>query len=85
MDAAQWQEAVDFATARIGQGYDWRNVFRFLTRIPGRENQRWFCSELVFKAIEVLQIPTGLDIEALRAQLERLADDRIVDLILISG
>jgi hypothetical protein len=53
MDAAQWQEALDFATARIGQGYDWRNVFRFLTRIPGRENQRWFCSELVFKAIEV--------------------------------
>jgi glycine cleavage system regulatory protein len=42
-------------------------------------------SDILFKAIEVLQIPTGLDIEALRAQLERLADDRIVDLILISG
>jgi glycine cleavage system regulatory protein len=33
----------------------------------------------------VLQIPTGLIIEALRAQLESLADDLIVDLILISG
>jgi glycine cleavage system regulatory protein len=42
-------------------------------------------SDILFKAIEVLQIPTGLDIEALRAQLERLADDRIVVLILISG
>jgi glycine cleavage system regulatory protein len=42
-------------------------------------------SDILFKASAVLQIPTGLNIEALRAQLESLADDLIVDLILISG
>lgn len=29
-----------------------RNVLRFVSRLPGRDNRRWFCSELVFKAIE---------------------------------
>lgn len=42
-------------------------------------------SDILFKAIAVLQIPTGLDIEALRAQPKRLANDLIGDLILISG
>ena len=42
-------------------------------------------SDILLKAGAVLQIPTGLDIEALRAQLERLTNDLIVDLILISG
>ena len=32
--------------------YDWRSVFKFMTRIPARENGKWFCSELVFRAIE---------------------------------
>jgi hypothetical protein len=36
----------------LGKGYDWRNVFRFVSRVPARENDRWFCSELVFRAIE---------------------------------
>jgi len=42
-------------------------------------------SDILFKASALLHIPAGLDIEALRAQLESLADDLIVDLILISG
>jgi glycine cleavage system regulatory protein len=37
--------------------------------------------DILLKASAVLQIPTSLDIEALRAQLERLTND----LILISG
>jgi glycine cleavage system regulatory protein len=41
-------------------------------------------SDILFKASAVLHIPAGLDIDALRAELERLADDLIVDLSLIS-
>ena len=47
----QWRRALEFAESRLGCGYDWRNIFRFVTRIPGRENRRWFCSELVHEAI----------------------------------
>lgn len=52
MTAGMWDAACAFAQSQMGCGYDWRNVLRFVTRIPGRENGRWFCSELVFKALE---------------------------------
>lgn len=52
MTGQQWRECIQFAEAQLGMGYDWRNVLRFVTRIPARENHRWFCSELVFRAIE---------------------------------
>lgn len=52
MTGQQWRECIEFAEAQIGMGYDWRNVVRFVSRVPARENRRWFCSELVFKAIE---------------------------------
>ncbi|MDO9477491.1 MAG: ACT domain-containing protein [Pseudohongiella sp.] len=42
-------------------------------------------SDVLFKANALLHIPAGLDIDALRAELEQLADDLIVDLTLIAG
>jgi uncharacterized protein YycO len=40
----------DFLFAQVGQPYDWRGVFRFVTRRnPGAESD-WFCSELAFQA-----------------------------------
>ena len=41
-------------------------------------------SDILFKASAVLHIPAGLDIDALRAELEQLADDLIVDLNMIA-
>ena len=41
-------------------------------------------SDVLFRAEAVLHIPADLDIEALRAELERLADDLIVDISLIA-
>ncbi|MDP2129111.1 MAG: ACT domain-containing protein [Pseudohongiella sp.] len=41
-------------------------------------------SDILFKASAVLHIPAGLDIDSLRAELEQLADDLIVDLSLIA-
>ena len=52
MTAEQWAEAVEFCQSQLGMPYDWRSVFKFMTRTPARENGKWFCSELVFRAIE---------------------------------
>lgn len=62
MTVRQWQAAVSWAESQLGCEYDWRNVLRFVSRLPGVKNHRWFCSELVFKAIEkthlrLLQMP----------------------------
>jgi glycine cleavage system regulatory protein len=42
-------------------------------------------SDMLFRADAVLHIPAGLDIDALRTELERIADDLIVDISLIEG
>lgn len=41
-----------FALARLGYKYDYRMVTRFVSRLPANEAQqeKWFCSELVFAA-----------------------------------
>jgi hypothetical protein len=52
MTPLQWEGAVQFCTSQLGMPYDWRSVFKFMTRTPAKENGKWFCSELVFKAIE---------------------------------
>jgi hypothetical protein len=52
MTGEQWCVAVAFAEAQLGNGYDWRNVLRFVSRLPATENNRWFCSELVFADLE---------------------------------
>lgn len=49
---AQWRAASTFALRQVGQGYDYAGVARFLSRRDTPENGRWFCSELVFAAIQ---------------------------------
>jgi len=52
MTPRQWAAARQWAELQLGKWYDWRNVLRFVSRLPGRVNDRWFCSELVFAALE---------------------------------
>lgn len=52
MTGAQWRRAIDFAEAEIGAGYDYLGVVRFVSRRRLPLNERWFCSELVFAALE---------------------------------
>lgn len=49
---------LDFMTAQIGKKYDYRGVFHFITRRPAqaRDQDRWFCSELVFEAFRAAGI-----------------------------
>ena len=51
MSDEQFQRAFDFAMSQLGKKYDYWSVARFLTHTPARANQRWFCSEFVFKSI----------------------------------
>lgn len=47
----QWNIALKFIEGEMGCGYDWLGDFRFITRQPGGDPNRWFCSELVFAAL----------------------------------
>jgi uncharacterized protein YycO len=57
MNLDQWKKAADFAQQQIGLGYDYRGVLRFVSRARNDDNQRWFCSELVFRACEAAGVP----------------------------
>jgi uncharacterized protein YycO len=51
---------VDFITAQAGKAYDWPMVFGFISRsrVEGHESGgKWFCSELVFAALEAAGRP----------------------------
>jgi uncharacterized protein YycO len=51
MKPEQYERAFNFAMMQMGMKYDYWSVARFLTKVPARENDKWFCSELVHKAI----------------------------------
>lgn len=47
----QERYAHEFAMARLGHKYDYRGVLRFVSRRKAEDNERWFCSELVFSTV----------------------------------
>jgi uncharacterized protein YycO len=50
MTSAQSLAIENWLEGKKGLEYDWRGVFRFLSRRkPKKENNKWFCSELVFQ------------------------------------
>jgi uncharacterized protein YycO len=57
MQPEQAQRAEGFLRACVGKGYDFRSVFRFMSRAPASVNQRWFCSELAAQALTVAESP----------------------------
>lgn len=46
----------EFAQAQIGKGYDFWALIRFISRSRFPENDRWFCSELVFAAFQAAEV-----------------------------
>lgn len=54
----------NFAKAQLGKGYDYFGVARFISRRRLPENDRWFCSELVFAAFRSVGIRLLERIEA---------------------
>lgn len=53
MTSQQWDVAIQFAKSQIGKKYDYRSVFRFLSKRKAPDNQKWFCSEFVYTALAV--------------------------------
>ena len=60
------EKIVEYAKSKIGKKYDFRSVFRFLTRKPQNEHDKdkWFCSELVFASFKYAGINLLERIEA---------------------
>lgn len=52
MTAKQWTLAAQWAQMQIGKKYDFSGVFRFVTRWRKEQDDKWFCSELVFAALK---------------------------------
>jgi len=52
----QQEQFERFLFAQVGKKYDFRSVFRFLTKYPAVKNDKWFCSELVMTALEAADI-----------------------------
>lgn len=48
----KWMEVERFMRSQVGVKYDVRGLLRFVTRVPHSENGKWFCSELVFHALQ---------------------------------
>lgn len=48
----QWGKAVEWAESQIGKKYDFGGVLRFVTRWRKQQDDKWFCSELVFQALK---------------------------------
>lgn len=46
----------EFCIAQYGKGYDYRGAFRFLPRSILPDNDKWFCSELLFAACQAAEI-----------------------------
>lgn len=64
MTVGQWEKAINFAKAQIGKRYDYRGVFRFLSRRKVPVDDRWFCSELVARSLEVAGVKLFRDLDA---------------------
>lgn len=56
-DELDWDLAIEYALELVGRGYDYKAVLRFVSRQPAADNDRWFCSELVFAAVESAGLP----------------------------
>lgn len=45
-----------YLLSRVGRKYDWKNVFRFVTKRQGQDNDRDFCSELLANTAQVMGV-----------------------------
>lgn len=57
LTAAQALNVERFLVSQVGKKYDFRSVFRFVSRRSAKENDKWFCSELVAEAFKYAGYP----------------------------
>ena len=49
-------DIIAFCRSQDGSGYDYWGIVGFITRRPRKSNKKWFCSELVYAAFQVVGI-----------------------------
>lgn len=64
MTPDQWETAIKFAKSQLGKKYDFRSIFRFLSKRKAPDNSKWFCSELVYAALTVAGVELLRNIES---------------------
>jgi hypothetical protein len=47
----QWASALSFAQSQLGKKYDYWSIIRFVSRRNLPQNDKWFCSELLFVSL----------------------------------
>ncbi|MEK6881322.1 MAG: YiiX/YebB-like N1pC/P60 family cysteine hydrolase [Nanoarchaeota archaeon] len=52
----QYNKIVEFLESQIGKKYDYWAIIRFISRSRFPENDKWFCSELVYEAFKQVGI-----------------------------
>lgn len=59
----------------VGKAYDWHGIFHFVTRRPehARDQDRWFCSELVVAAYRAAGVPLLARVEPYKVYPSMLA------------
>ncbi len=65
--------AQEFLMRQVGKPYDFRGIWGFMTRKPEQEQGAWFCSELVFTALQAAGVPLLARIEAFKVSPGLLA------------
>lgn len=53
LDEDTEQKIKAWCLGKIGEAYDYSGVFRFISRRRYRDNNKWFCSEIVFHALKI--------------------------------
>ncbi|MEI6034515.1 MAG: hypothetical protein WCS65_09575 [Verrucomicrobiae bacterium] len=57
LTGGQMLQIASFLQRRVGAGYDWLGIVRFLSHVNRDNEARWFCSELVAEACEMAGRP----------------------------
>src|SRR5688572_9599894 len=52
-----WEKVIAFCESQVGKKYDYLQVLRFVSRRKGKDDSKWFCSELVFRGFELAGEP----------------------------
>lgn len=86
MTPAQWDDAIAFALDQLGKGYDYLGVLRFVSRQRGSADlDRWFCSELVFAALQSVGVSPFARIEPWAVAPSLLAISPLLEPVAVSG
>ena len=55
IDEWSYKAGILFLEDQVGKPYDYRSVFKFLTRRDGTDIDKWFCSEYVARWAEIVK------------------------------